>query len=99
MLSKKCSGRQVSALSYKAIATGRPHVIHDVSFDQCSFDSILLADSTGILGRRHEFADVRFTDCRFSNCLIKNADLTRVRLLRAAAVDGEIVLWKCFLRE
>lgn len=100
MFTKKCTNQHVQGLRVNSLATGRRHLLRDVSFNECVFDSVLLADADKHLWKdRHEFLDVRASECCFRNCLIKGALLERVALVRCTAPDGGLVLWKCVLDE
>ncbi len=98
MFTKKCTSQHLHGLRVNSLATGRRHLLCDVSLDDCVFDSVLLAETdTHPWKHRHEFYDVRASECCFRNCLIKGALLERVALVRCRAPDGGLVLWKCVL--
>lgn len=75
-------------------------MLQHVEFHDCKFDSVLLSSSdAGLFGGRHAFQDVQALDCRFTNCVLKDAELTKVSLIRCSGEDGGLILWKCTLKE
>lgn len=96
MFAKRCTNRTFKDFQWKSIATGRRHLLRDVSMEGCMLDSVLLAKP---FRGWHDLEDVRAVDCCFRNCLVKQARLTRVTLERCQAPAGGIILWKCILEQ
>lgn len=100
MFTKKCIGQRVSDRTIVSLATGRRHLLRDVVFERCVFDSVLLGKTDmDLLGRRHEFHNAQFRACCFRNVLVKNAVLEGVTLADCSAPAGGLTLWRCELHE
>jgi hypothetical protein len=100
VFAKKCIDQQLRGKQWTSIASGRRHLLKNVTLEDCTLDSVLLATPGFPFGSKpHEFRDVSATRCSFKNCLIKHAVLQNVQCLDCKASAGGLVLWRCFLNE